>query len=224
MFILAFILSLLNINPILSGASSGINEDSVKNKIGESIPETYVCDYYKLDYNQIPGSILPPGAPFNATDKNNVIQNKVYIKKFIEIHGDSYRDKKIFEEIYKHVKNVIVSNVTKLFSLTDEENKEIIIECPIKIPDNPKKDEFQAIFKNEDKEENIFNIFKQYLQIEDKNMSYLYLQKKITNDPDIRKKNYKKIPDEFDFNDYKGKTILVILNLESQEYVFLAPI
>ena len=39
----------------------------------------------------------------------------------------------------------------------------------------------------------------------------------------IRKKNYTKIPDEFDFNAYKGKTILVILNLESQKYTFLSP-
>ena len=224
MFILVFILSLLNISQILSGTSSGINEDSIKKKFGESIPETYVCDYNKLDYNKIPGSILPPSATFNPTDKNNVIQNKVYIEKFINYHGNNYHNSKVFEEIYKHVKTTIVNNVTKLFTLTDDEKKDIVMEFPIKIPDNPKNDEFKTLFKNEDKEENIFNIFKQYHNIKEYKMSYLYLQKEITNNSDIRKKNYKKIPDEFNFNDYKGQTIIVILNLESQKYTFLAPI
>ena len=53
-------------------------------------------------------------------------------------------------------------------------------------------------------------------------MSYLYLQKPINSDVDIRKKGYKKISNDFIPNDYKGKIIIVLIRLNTDEITILA--
>lgn len=213
MFILAFILSLLNISQILPGTSSSIDENSIKKKFGEEIPQAYICDHSKLGYENYIVHLL---GTTNTGDKNNLIQNKVNIEKFVDLFGGLY-NKQAFEKIFNFVKTTIVNNISKIFPLSDEEKKDIVMECPIKIPDNPKNDQFKILFGHEEKEENILNIFKEYHKIRSTEMSYLYLQKDT-----IRKKNYIRIADNFDFKDYKGQTLFVILNLETQNYIFLA--
>jgi len=219
MFIFAFMLSLLNISQIISCSLCQVNEESVKKSYGEAIPNGYICLYDDIGYEKYDNTIPPADKHLN--DKNNIIQNKEYIKNFISNHGSTYINKDYFSEIYKHSKTAIVGLINKTFTLANNEKDDIIIECPIKIPDNPKNGEINNIFKNPDQEENIFNIFMKnntYLN----QMSYLYLQKPINSDADIRKKGYKKISIDFNPDDYKGQIIIVLIRLNTDEITILA--
>ena len=220
MFIFAFMLSLLNISQIISSTSCKVTEESVKKMYGEAIPNTYICSYNDIDYEKYDNSVPPADKPLN--DKNNIIQNKVYIEKFISSHGHTYFNKDSFTEIYKYSKTAIVELINKTFTLANNEKDDIIIECPIKIPDKPKNGEIGKIFKNSDQEENIFNIFMKYSDIKLNYMSYLYLQKPINTDADIRKQGYKKISIDFNPDDYKGQIIIVLIRLNTDEITILA--
>ena len=112
---------------------------------------------------------------------------------------------------------MLVGNLKKLFDLNDDEEKDIVIEFPIQIPQNP----IDKYLKKEDKKENIFDIIKNYYSLRTSKMSYLYLQKEISPAVNIRKKNYQKLPDGFNIKDYKGQNLIVILYLEKDEFVLL---
>ena len=94
MFIFAFILSVLNISQILSGTSSSINDQAIKSKFGDSIPDSYICNYKDLKYSEymVPVPPVPPvpgdaGAP-QPKDKNDLVQNKNYVETFINMVGN----------------------------------------------------------------------------------------------------------------------------------------
>ena len=222
MFIFAFILSVLNISQILSGTSSSINDQAIKSKFGDSIPDSYICNYKDLKYSEymVPVPPVPPvpgdaGAP-QPKDKNDLVQNKNYVETFINMVGNIYYSN-IFEKVYDGTKKVLVDNLKKLFDLNDDEEKDIVIEFPIQIPQNP----IDKYLKKEDKKENIFDIIKNYYSLRTSKMSYLYLQKEISPAVNIRKKNYQKLPDGFNIKDYKGQNLIVILYLEKDEFVLL---